>query len=907
MKNFYSIGNITQKVTVQDQTTTLIMGDNVDYGDSESGTIRNGVGKAQPLSAKIRVANGWKTMGDIKVGDIVMTPEGGSAVVMGKYPQGTRKVYEIKTADDKTTRACKEHLWELYDGSVVDTFEIYTMLKNKVPVYLPTSVSQMDNYRKIDVDPYIVGLVLSCGVSTLVDGTQGILLPVYDSEVLKRISHKHNYTVTSKGLIVSDYDLEVLLKMFSFENGYCVPTVDLTEYDYDTRMGILTAFFDTSVDISAGGDYYTGLEAIVSCSTSARAIKELIWSVGGICKNRVLINANVSKNTSELQQSKYNRLTISVPNVSTFFTFEKFEFDRVKGDVKNQIVSISNVGEEPVCCIKISSDRQLYITDSYIPTHNTTVINAISYALFGDTITKPKKKAAIINYFNGKELLVTLRFQVDGVEYLIERGQKPSVMRFVRFNSDGTEEDLAQGSTSNTDAYIASTIGMSHLLCKYIMLMSTYAEPFMNEDAAKQRAIIEELLGIGELSEKAELIKEKEKFYSIELEKEQVRIKTVIESNNRVERAIADLVQKSNAWELKRKDDIRSINTEIEVLSNINILEEIEKHKENVLIKESNNTITLLENEKNKLDRVLNEYQQVMLTKNDKLEKVKHLGVCHECKQTLGAVEAANQEKQLLVELQELFNRYDTESKILSEINVELSKIEYKQPHKTFYKNVEQAYEHEKVLGVLESELKTTMEKINPYEEQVASLQQTDYGVQEIDYSKVEEFEKILKHYKFLKKLLTHKDSFLRKVIINRSLPFLNSRLRYYLDFLSLPHHVVFDADLTFNITHMGVDSDYSILSRGEQNRITYALNLSFRDLFENTRKEINVLFVDELLDFGVDSTGAIAGLQILKNIAHNGRSTFLVTHKEELIERVPNIIYVKKENGFTTYNEEGK
>ena len=48
----FTIGNITQKVTVQDQTTTLIMGDNVDYGDSESGTIRNGVGKAQPLSAK---------------------------------------------------------------------------------------------------------------------------------------------------------------------------------------------------------------------------------------------------------------------------------------------------------------------------------------------------------------------------------------------------------------------------------------------------------------------------------------------------------------------------------------------------------------------------------------------------------------------------------------------------------------------------------------------------------------------------------------------------------------------------------------------------------------------------------------------------------------------------------------
>ena len=85
-------------------------------------------------------------MGDIKVGDIVMTPEGGSAVVMGKYPQGTRKVYEIKTADDKTTRACKEHLWELYDGSVVDTFPelLFTLCLNK-----QQSPSRLTNQRRI--------------------------------------------------------------------------------------------------------------------------------------------------------------------------------------------------------------------------------------------------------------------------------------------------------------------------------------------------------------------------------------------------------------------------------------------------------------------------------------------------------------------------------------------------------------------------------------------------------------------------------------------------------------------------------------------------------------------------------------------------------------------------------------
>ena len=115
-------------------------------------------------------------------------------------------------------------------------------------------------------------------------------------------------------------------------------------------------------------------------------------------------------------------LTIRHNNISDIHTYDKHDLtDTV---VYNEVVSIALKGTEDVCCIKVSSDNHLYITDDYIPTHNTTIINAISYALYGTTITRPKRKASVINYFNGKGMLVTLKFSVNGDRYYIERGQK---------------------------------------------------------------------------------------------------------------------------------------------------------------------------------------------------------------------------------------------------------------------------------------------------------------------------------------------------------------------------------------------------------------------------------------------------------------------------------------------------
>ena len=153
-------------------------------------------------------------------------------------------------------------------------------------------------------------------------------------------------------------------------------------------------------------------------------------------------------------------------------------------------------------------------------------------------------------------------------------------------------------------------------------------------------------------------------------------------------------------------------------------------------------------------------------------------------------------------------------------------------------------------------------------------------------------------------KLLTNKDSFIRKKIIDQNLTFLNKRLSYYIDKMGLPHRVVFMNDLNVEITQLGQDLDFDNLSRGERNRLILSLSFAFRDVWENLYQHINLLFVDELIDAGMDAAGVEAGLAVLKKMARErNKNIFLISHKDELVGRVNTVLKVVKENGFTSYD----
>jgi DNA repair exonuclease SbcCD ATPase subunit len=114
----------------------------------------------------------------------------------------------------------------------------------------------------------------------------------------------------------------------------------------------------------------------------------------------------------------------------------------------------------------------------------------------------------------------------------------------------------------------------------------------------------------------------------------------------------------------------------------------------------------------------------------------------------------------------------------------------------------------------------------------------------------------------------------------------------------------VFQNDLTVSIEELGRELDFDNLSRGERNRLILSMSWAFRDVFESLYQPINLLFIDEMIDNGLDTAGVENALGLLKHMSRERhKSIWLVSHRDELAGRVENILKVIKENGFTSYN----
>ncbi len=143
-------------------------------------------------------------------------------------------------------------------------------------------------------------------------------------------------------------------------------------------------------------------------------------------------------------------------------------------------------------------------------TGKTTIINALSYALYGQALTNIKRNN-LINKTNSKGMLVTLHFEKDNIDYRVERGRSPNIMKFYLNNEEQELDDLSQGDSRKTQEFINKLLGMSHEMFKHIVALNTYSEPFLALRTNDQRAIIEQLLGITILSEKAANLKDQMK------------------------------------------------------------------------------------------------------------------------------------------------------------------------------------------------------------------------------------------------------------------------------------------------------------------------------------------------------------------------------------------------------------
>jgi len=637
----------------------------------------------------------------------------------------------------------------------------------------------------------------------------------------------------------------------------------------------------------------------------------------------------------------------------------------------------------------------------------TTMLQGLSYALYGSAINTIKKDN-LINRTNEKNMSVTLEFSSRGVDYKIVRGRKPNILKF--FVNDAEQvslEDDSQGENRQTQEAIERVLCMSQTMFQHIVGLNSYTTPFLSMKVSDQRVVIEQLLGITLLSEKAEAIKELNKQVKDEIKQEEFRIAGINESNKRIQDQIDSLKRRQTAWKEKYDSDVELLISEYTKLSQFDIDGELKAHRDlaeynerskkkeffdNLISKQKiwkQKQSADLETLKNQLISIGSVDIEAELAAHAKLaewnqrskdiknleslisrclaDEAKEMKMIEKLKAEIADLEAhkcyacgqdfhdSNHEGVLKskrdmlqeVALQALATNgqwientdalkslgelgpkptthYSTEAEAIrhsSLVDSIISKFDSKNEETdpyieqladyeeivlgtkpiTHYKTETEAIQHLGLIKSLETQLSRKNEETDPYADQISEMEQ--HGLVTVDYTIIDSLNKVLKHQDYLLDLLTNKKSFVRKKIIDQNLSYLNARLSHYLDAIGLPHKVVFQNDLSVEITDMGRDADFDSFSRGERNRVILSLSFAFRDVWETLYNPVNLLFIDELMDSGMDAAGVENGLAILRNFARSrNKSVWLVSHRDELVSRISSILKVVKENGYSSF-----
>jgi DNA repair exonuclease SbcCD ATPase subunit len=402
-------------------------------------------------------------------------------------------------------------------------------------------------------------------------------------------------------------------------------------------------------------------------------------------------------------------------------------------------------------------------------TGKTTIINALSFGLYGQALTNIKKDN-LINKINVKNMLVTLTFEKDGQEYRIERGRKPNVLRFFVNNQEQANEetDDAQGDMRETQKDLDDILGMSHDMFKHIVALNTYTEPFLSMKAGEQREIIEQLLGITLLSEKAEALKELIKTTKDEIIQETAQIEATKKANAKIEEGIAGLKRRQDMWLKKRQEDVETLALQWSELNQLDIIAELQAHKDLTAYNQKRKAI----DELNKLiarcvaDEA-KETKQIEKLKKEIAELENHK--CYACGQDMHDTK----HEQVLTEKQTALREAALQALATNgqwmentDALTELGELSV-QPT-VFYSREEDAINHRNTIQNLEQQITARESDEDPYQEQINELSET--ALQEILWDKVNDLNNLKEHQEFLLKLLTNKDSFIRKKIIDQNL-----------------------------------------------------------------------------------------------------------------------------------------
>jgi len=529
----------------------------------------------------------------------------------------------------------------------------------------------------------------------------------------------------------------------------------------------------------------------------------------------------------------------------------------------------------------------------------TTIINALCYALYNkafDAITL-QRLVNTTNALKNTQMEVRLVFEKNGCEYEVFRARGTDYK--IEITKDG--EDITPGKGAvECDALLVDIVGISYELFTKTIIFSGNSPAFLQLPLFQQRNQIEELFNITMLSEKATILKEKIKATEQDIKVQEAVCKQQESAVELHKRQVKEAESRVLRWESQRVSEIEEIEETLLIVGQIDFDAEKARHAERNLLKQDGAYLAAKLAPLKKDHQHLSQAVQKLIAEHSHLEDA----TCPYCAQSfpdapskIALVDADIQTKgSKLLEVEEKVQDFGAK---LRDANSKLGIVE----GAIQYQDLDEllsARENAQGLRAKATELKIA---VNPHIEAREKL--SSGKVLEVEYLRVDDMRKRLDHQQFLLKLLTDKNSFLRRRIINKTIPFLNNRLNHFTNALGLPHIVKFDADMSCTVTEFGRELDFGNLSAGEKKRVNTSMALAFRDVLHHLHAKTNLLMIDEL-DGALDQPGIDGIIRILKEKSRDENlSVFIISHHPSIVGRLDRNLRVVKENGFTSIEME--
>lgn len=528
----------------------------------------------------------------------------------------------------------------------------------------------------------------------------------------------------------------------------------------------------------------------------------------------------------------------------------------------------------------------------------TAIFNAICYAIYNTPFDNISLQRLVnsTNATKNTKMEVTICFRRGKDSYSITRtrGEQYSIA----IVKNGVDITPGKG-VSECDALILSIIGISYELFTKTIVFSGNSPAFLQLPIAQQRAQVEELFNISLLSKKAVRLKEQIKQDESDLRVQEAIVSQQVVANELHNKHITDAKARIKKWEEDRIREIATIEKTLASIVDVDFETEQLLHDEKARIQLE---ISPLKSKHAALVKDATNLAKDIKKFEGELEHL-HDAKCPYCTQTFAdapakissihdIVEAA---KARHAELTEQINKMAEDIELQAQ-NLALVNAEIKYPDlKALLKSRDNA-------SSLQSKLLNLQISENPHTDALSKLQTESYVIVESD--KIDSIKRLIEHKQFLLKLLINKDSFIRRRIINKTIPFLNTRINEYTAILGLPHIVKFDADLSCSVSEFGRELDFGNLSAGEKRRVNTGMALAFRDVLHHLHAKTNLLLIDEL-DGQLDDVGLNGIVRTIKEKSRDdGLAIFVISHHPMVVGRLDRVLSITKEHGFSTIKE---